>query len=74
LIDNGVEAEWSDDYGCYYAEYQKDGATYKMWLEEEQSIEAKMKVIYDADVAGVAAWKLGLEKESIWNVITPYLK
>jgi spore germination protein YaaH len=74
LVDNGVEAEWSNSYGCYYAEFKKDGATYKMWLEEEQSIEAKMKVIYDADVAGVAAWKLGLEKESIWNVITPYLK
>ncbi len=74
LVDNGVEAEWNDSYGCYYAEYKKDGATYKMWLEEEQSIEAKMKVIYDAGVGGVAAWKLGLEKESIWNVITPYLK
>ncbi len=74
LKDNGVEAEWDDTYGCYYAEYKKDGATYKMWLEEEKSIEAKMKVIYEADVAGVAAWKLGLEKENIWNVITPYLK
>jgi spore germination protein YaaH len=74
LNENGAEAEWNDTYGCYYAEYKKDGATYKMWLEEEKSIETKMKVIYEADVAGVAAWKLGLEKESIWNVITPYLK
>ncbi len=74
LKDNGVEAEWNDSLGCYYAEYEKDGATYKMWVEEEKSIEAKMKVIYNADVAGIAAWKLGLEKESIWNVITPYLK
>jgi spore germination protein YaaH len=74
LTDNGVEAEWNDSYGCYYAEYEKDGATYKLWLEEEESIETKMKVIYSAEVAGVAAWKLGLEKESIWNVITPYLK
>ncbi len=74
LRENGVEAEWNDSYGCYYAEFKKDGATYKMWLEEEKSIETKMEVIYEADVAGVAAWKLGLEKESIWNVITPYLK
>ncbi|MBP1754315.1 MAG: hypothetical protein H6Q59_713 [Firmicutes bacterium] len=74
LKDNNADVEWNDSYGCNYAEYQKDGATYKMWLEDEQSIEAKMKVIYQADVAGIAAWKLGLEKESIWNVITPYLK
>jgi spore germination protein YaaH len=74
LEENGAEAKWSDSYGCYYAEYEKDGANYKMWLEDEKSIEEKMKVIYDADVAGIAAWKLGLEKENIWNIIKPYLK
>ncbi len=74
ITDNGAEAQWDDSYGCYYAEYKKEDATYKLWLEDEKSIEEKMKVIHDADVAGVAAWKLGLEKESIWNVITSYLK
>ena len=39
---------------------------------EDRSIEEKLKVIYDADVAG-GAWKLGLEKESIWNVVIRYL-
>jgi len=73
LIDNGVEAKWDNTFGCYYAEYQKDGATYRMWQEEDKSIEEKMKAIYEADVAGVTAWKLGLEKESIWDVIIPYL-
>jgi spore germination protein YaaH len=73
LTDNGAEAKWDDTYGCYYAEYEKDGVTYRMWQEEEKSIEKKMKVIYEAEVAGVAAWKLGLEKESIWDVIIPYL-
>jgi spore germination protein YaaH len=74
LEENNVEAQWSDSYGSYYAEYKKEGATYKLWLEDEESIKKKMEVIYNAEVAGVAAWKLGLEKESIWNVITKYLK
>ena len=73
IKDNDAQPTWDDTYGCFYAEYQKDGATYRMWQEEDQSIEEKMKVIYEADVAGVAAWKLGLEKESIWNVIVRYL-
>jgi spore germination protein YaaH len=73
LTDNDVEAKWDDSVGCYYGEYQKDGATYRMWQEEEKSIEEKMKAIYEAEVAGVAAWKLGLEKEIIWDVIIPYL-
>lgn len=70
---NNATIEWNDTYGCYYGEYEKDGAIYKMWQEEDRSIEEKLKVIYDADVAGIGAWKLGLEKESIWNVVIRYL-
>ena len=74
LVDNGVEPEWDDTYGYYYGEYEKDGVLYRMWQEEETSIEEKLKAIYEADVAGIAAWKLGLEKESIWNIITRYFE
>ncbi|QHQ60083.1 glycosyl hydrolase family 18 [Anaerocolumna sedimenticola] len=74
LDDNGVEVKWDDQTGQYYGEYKKDGATYKIWLEEEDSIEAKLKLINKAGVAGIACWKLGLEKESIWEIINKYLK
>ena len=74
LKENEVEPKWNETYGCYYAEYERDGATYRMWQEEDKSIEEKLKVIYNADVAGIAAWKLGLEKESTWNVITRYFE
>ncbi|MBH1940711.1 glycosyl hydrolase family 18 [Mobilitalea sibirica] len=74
LEDNGVEALWDETYGSYYAEYEKDGALYRMWQEEERSIEEKMKVIHEADLAGIAAWKLGLEKESVWDIIIKYLE
>ncbi len=74
LIENsGVKAKWDDVSGCYYVEYTKEDGTYKMWQEEDKSIEEKMKVIYDANVAGVAQWKLGLETSSVWNVILRYL-
>jgi len=73
IEDNSLEAKWDDANGCYYVEYVKDGATYRMWQEEDTSIEEKMKVIYNADVAGVAEWKLGLEKPSVWDVIIRYL-
>jgi spore germination protein YaaH len=70
---NNIDAEWDDSLGCYYAELKKKDITYRLWQEESKSIEEKMKVIYDADVAGCAAWKLGLEEESIWDVIIKYL-
>ena len=72
FTDNGIEPEWDEASGSYYGEFEKDGAIYKIWLEDERSIEEKMKAIYDADVAGIGAWKLGLDREEVWNVIIRY--
>lgn len=73
LEQNGVTPKWDDTTGQYYGEYTLDGAVYKIWLEEEESIEKKLKVITEADVAGIAGWKLGLEKPDIWDIITKYV-
>lgn len=73
LAQNGVTPKWDDATGQYYGEYTLEGAVYKIWLEEEESLEMKLKVIAEADVAGIAGWKLGLEKTSIWDVIAKYV-
>lgn len=73
LEGNKATKSWDQATGQYYAEYEKDGAKYKIWLEEEESIEAKLKLITEADLAGVASWRLGFEKSSIWNVIQKYV-
>lgn len=73
LENNGVTAVWNEDSGQYYAEYEKEDATYKVWLEEEESIDIKMNLIHDAELAGVASWRLGFEKTSIWDIILKYV-
>lgn len=73
IAEGNFEATWDSEAGCFYIEYQRDGATYRMWQEEDKSIEEKMKVIYKADVAGTAAWKLGQESKSVWDVVERYL-
>ena len=40
----------------------------------DQSMEEKLKVIQSADLAGVAEWKLGFERASVWPVIAQYLQ
>ncbi len=69
----GIERTWDSETAQYYLEYEEDGATYKIWMEEEESIEEKLKVIKEHDLAGVAAWKLGFEKSSIWDIILKYI-
>lgn len=73
LDKNGVTPVWDETSKQYYAEFKKDDALYKVWLEEDESIDAKMKLIYDAKLAGVASWRLGFEKASVWNVIQKYV-
>lgn len=73
MKDAGVAPEWDDETEQYYGEYESDGAVYKMWLEDENSIEKKVERAYENELAGTAAWKLGMEKEEVWSVIQKYM-
>lgn len=71
--ENGAQAVWSDEDGQYTASYEKDGKTYKMWIENETSLEEKLKVMKQNHLAGAAYWKLGLERPSAWDTIIKYV-
>lgn len=73
VSEHGAEKTWSDECGQYYAEYEADGNTYKIWLEDEESIELKAALIREYNLAGIAAWKLGLERQDVWDVILRYV-
>ena len=76
LSRNGVTAKWDKTTKQNYAQFEADQCVYKVWVEDSKSIEAKLEVIFkdrkQGKVAGVASWKLGLEKPSIWNTIVKY--
>ena len=71
---NDATSKWNEETGQYYAQYKDDGATYKIWLEEETSIEKKLEVVKANQVAGVAFWKLGLERAVTWKTIEAGIK
>lgn len=71
---DGHTAPWNEEAGQYVSSYEKNGVTKKTWFEEDKSVEEKLKVISEYDVAGIAAWKLGLEKSSVWSVISSYVR
>lgn len=74
LKEQKVEPVWLDEAGQYYGEFKEDNKTYKIWLEEEKSIEEKVKLVDKYNLAGVAGWKRGLEKKEIWELLYKYLK
>lgn len=70
---NGVEAKWDETTGQNYAEYTVKNVTYKIWLEDTDSLEERLKVISGSGAAGVAAWRLGFETELVWPIIDGYM-
>lgn len=74
VVANGMDTYWDETLGQTVATLETEEALYSMWLEDEQSIAEKMKLVQEYQLAGVAEWKLGLEKASVWSVISQYLQ
>ena len=71
-----TQTTWMPELGYTYGYYTSplNGCTYSMWLEDKDSIEQKMKLIQEYDLAGVACWKLQQEDADVWPVISSYLQ
>ena len=68
-IPSNVERKWDNNIKKYYVEFTENGTTYKMWLEEEESIKAKFALMNNYDLAGAAYWQKDFESPNIWNVV-----
>ncbi len=69
----GATAQWDDTTKQNYAEWEADGATYKVWLEDTQSLEPRLQLMKDYKLAGTAAWRLGQEESDVWELILKYV-
>ncbi len=74
LNDNNANIRWLDDIGQYYGEYYADNRLVRIWLEDKKSLDAKLSVMKENKLAGVACWKLGLESDEAWDAIKEYMK
>lgn len=63
LTNHGVTPTYDEATGLNYGEYisENDGNRYQIWLENEFSVKARMEMINEYDLAGVAAWCYGFE-------------
>jgi Predicted glycosyl hydrolase len=69
----GAELTWNDELKQNYATWTIESTTYEIWLEDEQSIEEKLKLMKEYKLAGTSAWALGQESPEVWNLIQKYV-
>ncbi len=68
----GRQGEWNEETQQQYLEWTSGSATYKLWVENEKSIQVKLNVMKAKDIAGVAVWRLGYGTPAVWEMISAY--
>lgn len=73
MEENVSEPVWLDDCRQWYGEKQQNGIIYKMWLEDEDSLTERLKLIDNYGLAGAAFWRSGFENNEAWDIIIKYI-
>ncbi len=73
-LPEGVNKQWLEDLRQNYVEYEQNGSVYKMWIEDEKSIQEKLNLMKQYNLAGVAFWSKGRETESVWKMVEEAIK
>lgn len=69
IRENKADVVWKEEYGQHFATYTKGEYTFKVWLEDERSIDLKSSLIKKYNLAGAASWRRGFEEPEIWEVL-----
>ena len=64
-----TKKEWIADACQNYIEYVEKGYTYKMWVEDVDSVSKKLDLIKKYELGGAAFWEKGCETDNVWDVV-----
>lgn len=66
------EIVWDEATCQNYAEWTDGNVLNQIWLEDAESLMAKLNVMRAKNIGGVAVWRLGYETPAIWELIYTY--
>lgn len=69
-----VDITWDDELKQNIAEYENNGKKYKIWIEDKKSMEYKLNLVDEYNIAGAAYWEKDRENEEIWDLASRILK
>ena len=68
-IPDGIQKEWDDNLKQNYVEYTENGNKKQIWIEDMESLQAKVSLIKENNLAGVASWQKGMELDEVWQMM-----
>lgn len=72
VADNGLETTWLDEESQNYAKKTDGDTTWQIWLEDADSMDARLVMMKTYSLAGISFWKMGMQDNAIWTTIAKY--
>lgn len=69
VIPANAQKQWNEELKQYYVEYKEGSYTKKIWIEDETSLKAKISLIRNNNLGGVASWEKGMETDGFWTFL-----
>lgn len=76
LEEHQLTPSYDEPSGQNYAELRDDleGATYKIWIEDELSLTSRTELVHRYQLAGVASWARNFANDNGWEALDKGLK
>ena len=69
-----AERNWNDELKQYYVEYSDGNNKKEMWIEDIESLKAKVSLVKENNLAGIGSWEKDMESEEVWQMLAEELK
>lgn len=72
--ENEAVVVWNDISGQYQATFEKEGKSYHMWIEDQNSVNMKTSLIHKYNLAGACVWAANFADKNVFNIFERNLK
>lgn len=69
VLPDDVDKKWNNDLKQNYVEYVDGGDKKQIWIEDMDSLKAKISLIKENNLAGIGSWQKGMESDEVWGMI-----
>jgi len=67
----GATLFYEPDQACSHFTYETLGSPHDAWYEDARALPAKIKILQDAGIWGIAVWQFSEEGEEFWQAVGP---
>ncbi|MBN2796437.1 MAG: hypothetical protein JXR88_13580 [Clostridia bacterium] len=74
LEDQDYELSYDEENQINYISYRSDGKLYRIWLEDETSIQRRIELVNEYKLPGIGTWSKEFVKEDTYSIIREFLE